>query len=116
MIQQVITEYHLDPVAFPPLLSENNIRQVKKQLLSIYKLMYQKAHLEQWLLEHKQIQHNIQIRCTNYDKDLTKMIDLILNREKWSIVLDRLLYKDPVHGSVLITDAQIIQKYAVMHF
>ncbi len=44
------------------------------------------------------------------------MIDSILNREKRTIVLDRLLYKDPIHGSVLITDAQSIQKHAVLHF
>src|SRR6266498_2261015 len=44
------------------------------------------------------------------------MIDSILNREKRSIMLDRLLYKDPVHGNVLITDTQTIQKHAVTHF
>ena len=44
------------------------------------------------------------------------MIDSILNQEKRSIVLDRLLYKDPVHGSFLITDAKIIQQHAIKHF
>ncbi len=44
------------------------------------------------------------------------MIDSILNWPKRCIVLDRLLYKDLVQGNVLITDAQTIQKHAVMHF
>jgi len=44
------------------------------------------------------------------------MIDLILNRAKRNIVLDRLLYKDPVHGSFLITDPQTIQQHAINHF
>ena len=44
------------------------------------------------------------------------MIDSILNREHKSIILDRLLYKDPVHDNVLITDAHTIQRHAVKHF
>ncbi len=44
------------------------------------------------------------------------MIDSILNRERRSIVLDRLLYKDPVQGNILITDASTIQRHAVQHF
>jgi len=111
-----MVEHKIDPVALPSLLSEDNVKPVKKTLLSIYKLVYHKVRLEQRLIEHKQIQHNIQIRCTNYDKDLTKMIDSILNREKRTIVLDRLVYTDPVHGKVLITDAQTIKERAATHF
>ncbi len=44
------------------------------------------------------------------------MIDSILNRERKSIVLDRLIYKDPVHGNVLITDTTTIKKHAAQHF
>ncbi len=44
------------------------------------------------------------------------MIDSIFNQPKRCIVLDRLLYKDPVQSNVLITDAQTIQKHAVSHF
>ena len=78
--------------------------------------MYFKARLEQRHMEQQQIQHNIKLRCINYDEDLTKMIDSIFNREKWTIVLDRLLYKDPVYGNILVTDAQTIQKHAVTYF
>jgi len=112
----IIAEQYIDPVDFPPLLNQDNIRLVKKNLLSIYRKLYLKARLEQRLLEHKQIQHHIQLRCNNYDEDLTKMIDSILNRSKRTIVLDRLLVKDPVHGSVLITDVHQIQQHAVQHF
>jgi len=116
MIQQITQEHQLDPVTLPSVLTDENARPVKKQLLSIYKTIYHKARLEQRHLEHQQIQHNIQLRCHNYDEDLTKMIDSILNREKRYIVLDRLLYKDPVHGNTLITDAHTIQKHAIAHF
>ena len=85
-------------------------------MLRIYKLVYQKARLEQRLIEHKQIQHHIQLRCHNYDEDLIKMIDSILERPKQRIVLDRLLFKDPVQGNILITDEHLIQKHAVRHF
>ncbi len=44
------------------------------------------------------------------------MIDSILNRERKRIVLDHLLYKDPVHGNVLITDAETIKQQAAKHF
>ncbi len=44
------------------------------------------------------------------------MIDSIFNREKRTIVLDRLLVKDPVHDQVLLTDPQTIQQHAVLHF
>src|SRR6266540_3489392 len=112
----IISGHHLDPVDFPPLLCLDNVRHVKKQLLTLYKAIYLKARLEQRLLEQKQIQHHIQLRCTNYDKDLTKMIDSILNREKRTILLDRLIIKDPIHGQMLITDPQTIQTHAVQHF
>ena len=61
MILRIMAEHKIDPVALPPLLSEDNVKPVKKTLLSIYKLVYHKARLEQRLIEHKQIQHNIQI-------------------------------------------------------
>ena len=115
-IQQIITEHHLNPVTFPGILTDANVRLVKRQLIVIYKLVYHKARLEQRLLEQKQIQHHIQLRCNNYDEDLTKMIDSILSREKRSIILDRLLYKDLVHGNFLITDAKTIQQHAIKHF
>jgi len=56
------------------------------------------------------------MRCSNYDEDLTKMIDSLLNRDKRRIVLDRLLVKDPDHGHVLITDATLIKQHAAQHF
>jgi len=82
----------------------------------MYKMIYRKARLEQIYIERTQIQHNLQLRCTNYDENLTCMIDSILNWEKQSIILDRLLVKDPVHGNILITDPTIIQKQAINHF
>ena len=112
----ILSEHHLDPVDFPPILQLDNVKQVKKQLLTIYKEVYLKARLEQRIIEQKQIQHHIQLRCTNYDEDLTKMIDSILNRAKQTIVLDRIIVKDPVHGQILITDPKHIQTYAVQHF
>ncbi len=66
-------------VDFPPILHADNVRPVKKQLLSIYRQIYLKAHLERRQIEQQQIRYNIQQRCTNYDEDLTKMIDSILN-------------------------------------
>ena len=44
------------------------------------------------------------------------MIDSILNRKRRSIILDRLLYKDPVHGNVLIMNTHTIQQHAISHF
>ena len=44
------------------------------------------------------------------------MIDSILNRERKSIVLDHLIYKDPVHDNVFITNATTIKKHAAQHF
>ena len=82
----------------------------------MYKMIYRKARLEQIYIERTQIQHNLQLRCTNYDENLTCMIDSILNWEKQSIILDRLLVKDPVHGNILITNPTIIQKQAINHF
>ncbi len=72
--------------------------------------------MEQRSIEHNQIQQNIELRCHNYDENLIRMIDSILSREKRSITLDRLLYKDPIHGNILITDATTIQQHAVKHF
>ncbi len=54
-IQRIISEHQIEPADFPPILSHENVRPVKKQLLTIYKLVYHKARLEQRLLEHKQI-------------------------------------------------------------
>jgi len=71
-LQVLISEHRLDTVDFPPLLQQENVRQVKKQLLTIYRAVYLKAHLEQRLLEQKQIQHHIQLRCINYDEDPPK--------------------------------------------
>ena len=56
------------------------------------------------------------MRCSNYDEDLTKMIDSLLNRDKRRIVLDRLLVKDPDQGHVLITDVTLIKQHAAQHF
>ena len=67
-------------------------------------------------MENKQIQHHIQLRCNNYDEDLTQMINLILNRDYRRIVLDRLLYKDPIQGTRLITDPLTIKRLVVTHF
>ncbi len=44
------------------------------------------------------------------------MIDSILNREKRTIILDRLLVDDSIHGKVLITDPNTIQAQAAQHF
>ncbi len=81
-IQQLITKHHLDPAELPPTLSADNVHHVKKQLLTMYKLIYHKARLEQRIIEQTQIQRNLQLRCTNYDDNLTRMIDSILNRER----------------------------------
>ena len=81
-VQQLIDIHKLDPVALPLTITANNVRQIKKQLLTIYKLIYQKARLECRQMDQLQIQHNIKLRCFNYEEDLTKMIDSILNREK----------------------------------
>ncbi len=116
MIQNIILEHQLEPVVFPSSLTAENVRPVKKLLLSIYKTIYRKARLEQRSIEYTQIQRNIKLRCINYNDNLTRMIDSILNWEKQSIILDRLLYKDPVHGNILITDATTIKKHAVQHF
>jgi len=116
LVQRIISEHQLEAADFPHSLSEENVRPVKKQLLSIFKLVYHKARLEQRLLEHQQIQHHIKLRYTNYEEDLTKMIDSILNRAKRCIVLDRIVYTDPVHSKMLIMDTQTIKKHAVMHF
>ncbi len=101
---------------FSQTLNKDNVRPTKKLLLSIYKTIYRKASLKQRHIEHSQIQRNIKLRCTNYDENLTRMIDSILNREKRSIILDRLLVKDPVHSQFLITDVTTIKQHAVQHF
>ncbi len=44
------------------------------------------------------------------------MIDSILNREKRTILLDRLIIKDPIHGQMLIMNPQTIQTHAMQHF
>jgi len=44
------------------------------------------------------------------------MIDSILNRERQSIILDRLLLNDPVQGKIFITDPQTIQQHTAKHF
>ena len=45
-LQVLISEHRLDPVDFPSLLQLENVKQVKKQLLTIYRAVYLKAHLE----------------------------------------------------------------------
>ncbi len=52
IIQQIIKEHQLDQVTFPLVLSDENAKPVKKQLLAIYKTIYYKARLEQRRLEH----------------------------------------------------------------
>ena len=115
-IRLVIEEHQLDPLDLPVTITTDNVRPIKKLLLGTYKLIYHKARLERIRIEHSRIQSNIKLRCTNYDQDLTRMIDSILNRERRRIVLDRLLYKDPVQGHILITDADTIKKHAALHF
>src|SRR6266498_1765713 len=107
-IRLVIEEHQLDPLDLPVTITTDNVRPIKKLLLGTYKLIYHKARLERIRIEHSRIQSNIKLRCTNYDQDLTRMIDSILNRERRRIVLDRLLYKDPVQGHILITDTDTI--------
>jgi len=115
-VNTIINEHQVDPVDLPAQIHKDNVRSIKKLLLATYKLIYHKARLERSRLEQSQIQYNIKLRCSNYDNDLTKMIDSILNREKKRIVLDRLLYTDPVHGNVLITDADTIKQHVAHHF
>jgi len=43
MIQNIILEHQLEPVVFPSSLTAENVRPVKKLLLSIYKTIYRKA-------------------------------------------------------------------------
>jgi len=81
-IQQLIEEHKLELAEFPQIITMANVRQIKKQLLTIFKLIYHKARLERRLLEQSQIQHNIKLRYSNYEEDLTKIIDSILNRER----------------------------------
>ncbi len=109
-------EHYLKPLILPLTLTEVNVRQVKNQLILIFKLIYHKVCLEQRKIKQDQIQQNIKLRCYNYDEDPTKMIDSILNREWWCIVLNHLVYKDPVLGNILITDTQTIQQHAVLYF
>ena len=116
MVQQIIKEHHLESVVLPTIITMNNVRPLKRQLLTIYKLIYHKVRLEQRHLEQVQMQHNIKLRCFNYEEDLTRMIDSILNRDRRRIVLDRLLVNDPLHGKVLITDPKTIQTHAAQHF
>ena len=115
-VRLIIDEHKLDPIDLPMSITKDNVRFIKKLLLSTYKLIYHKARLERKWLEQSRIQHNIKLRCSNYDHDLTRMIDFILNREKKRIVLDRILYKDPEQGHILITDADTIKKHAALHF
>ncbi len=81
-VQQLINIHKLEPVDLPLTIIITNVRQIKKHLLTIYKLIYQKTRLERRQMDQLQIQHNIKLRCSNYKEDLTKMIDSILNREK----------------------------------
>ena len=79
MIQNIILEHQLETVVFLPSLTAENVRPIKKLLLSIYKTIYRKARLEQRSIEYTQIQRNIKLRCINYNDNLTRMIDSILN-------------------------------------
>ncbi len=115
-IRTIITAQKLDPIDLPDLLCTSNIRPTKRILLRVYKTIYKKAHYEQRQLEQARITHNIKLRCLQYDGHLTQMIDSLLNRTKRTIVLDRLLVKDPVHGNMLITDATTIKKLAADHY
>ena len=81
-VQQLINIHKLEPVDLPLTITATNVRQIKKHLLTIYKLIYQKAQLERRQMDQLQIQHNIKLRCSNYEENLIKMIDSILNREK----------------------------------
>jgi len=52
IIKQIIQEHQLDQVTLPLVLSDENARPIKKQLLAIYKTIYHKAWLEQRWFEH----------------------------------------------------------------
>ena len=51
-IQLIILEHKLEPVVFLSTLNAENVRPVKKLLLSMYKMIYHKARLEQISIEH----------------------------------------------------------------
>ncbi len=56
------------------------------------------------------------LRCKNFDNNPTKMIDLILNRLCYRIILDRLLIQDLIQENILIIDATFIKKYSITYF
>jgi len=53
LLKKIMSENQIELVDFPTVITDENVRQVKQQLLSIYKLVYHKARLEQRILEHK---------------------------------------------------------------
>ena len=54
-ILQIVQEHQLDPIPLPTLLTAHNVKSVKTQLLTLYKIIYKKAKFDQRQLELNQI-------------------------------------------------------------
>ncbi len=62
------------------------------------------------------IKHYLDLRCINYDDHPSQKINFLLNRFKYTIILDRLLVSDPQTGYVLLTDPKTIKQHIMNHF
>ena len=115
-IRHTVSSLKLPTYDLPHQLTLDNIKPVRKYLLTITKMLYKLAKLEEQRLKEQTIRYNINKRQKELYSAPGKMIQSILDNNKKKIVLDRLLVSTSQNESVLITDPAEIKRNVNKHF
>src|SRR5215216_3996983 len=106
--------YPLDPL--PLFLNSSNVREAKKSLNSIYKVLCKLTKMDAKKNTDAQIKSLIGKRCDQLESQPGKMIDSILQRKKRRITLDRVFINNNDGSKQFTLDPDEIKKVAINHF
>src|SRR5688572_14143808 len=96
--------------------NQQELKDIKKKLLELNKLLRAKYKIEEAIHIDQQIKECSEKRCEYIIEDQSKMIDIILEREKKVITLDRCIIRDDSGEEVLITEKEEVLKAVKDHF
>ena len=98
-------QHELPEMAYPSIINTyHEVKSIQKHFQKLERLLFNKANLVEKLNQCSEINQTFQKRCTNYKDDPKRMIDSIMDRNKISIIIDKLLVNKGNNTTVLLLD------------
>ena len=113
-INQMATQYKYD-LDLPHTLQLTTVNSIRKEIKTLSSLIQVKHESLSKSLQDKQIKKFIQQRCDDYYDNQKHMINSFLERNRRSIVIDRVL-QSINDQKVLVTDPYEIKRLTNLHF